>query len=203
MRIENVSLKINHPDISEVKRYMRAGKDESQNLDLLVREQIEKVHLAGTPRACYVKLPIEICSDAVKIGNLEVKSQSLAKRLYGCHFAYVFAATVGSEVDRLIRAGSVRSSLLGLAADASGSAAVEEACDELCRMLSASEKAAGCLTVSRFSCGYGDLSIEYQKDILDMLDAKKNIGVTLTLGGMMTPTKTVTAIVGVKREDSK
>lgn len=203
MRIENVSLKINPLDISEVKRYMRAGKDESEELDLLVREQTDKIYTASTPRACYAKLPVEICGDTLKIGDLEMRSQSLSKRLDGCYFAYIFAATVGSEVDRLIRAGSVKSGVLGLIADASGSAAVEEACDELCRMLSASEKAVECLTVSRFSCGYGDLSIEYQKDILDMLNAKKNIGVTLTLGGMMTPTKTVTAIVGVKREDSK
>ena len=203
MRIENVSLKINPLDISEVKRYMRAGKDESLELDLLVREQIEKVYAVSTPRACYVKLPLVICGDAIKIGSFEMKSRSLSKRLDGCHFAYICAATVGSEVDRLIRASSVRSSILGLIADASGSAAVEETCDELCRMLSESEKADGCLTESRFSCGYGDLSIEYQKDILDMLDAKKNIGVTLTLGGMMTPTKTVTAIVGVKKDDSQ
>lgn len=202
MRVEALNLKINTPDISEVKRYMRAGKDESQELDAAVREQIEKVYRATTPRACYVKLPLVICGDAIKIGSFEMKSQSLAKRLDGCIFAYIFAATVGSEVDRLIRASSVRSSLLGLITDASGSAAVEDACDELCRMFSESEKTDGCKTVTRFSCGYGDLSIEYQNDILKMLDAKKNIGVTLTLGGMMTPTKTVTAIVGVMA-DSK
>ena len=201
MRATEVSFKINPPDISEVKRYMRAGDDSSEALRIAVREQIEKISCAATPKACFVRLPITFCDDGVEIGNISMKSESLKKRLLGCEFAYIFAATVGHEVDRIIRASSIKSGLLGLAADASGSAAVEEACDTLCRMFLESEKENGYVTVTRFSCGYGDLSIEYQGDILDMLDAKKNIGVTLTLGGMMTPTKTVTAIVGVKKAD--
>ena len=203
MRVESLNLKINPPDISEVKRYMRAGGDESYALDIAVREEIEKICRAATPRACYARLPIAFCGDKIKIGDLYMNSESLKKRLSGCEFAYVFAATVGYEVDRVVRASSVKSGLLGLAADAAGSAAIEEACDSLCEIFSKIESGAGYSTKTRFSCGYGDLSIEYQGEILGMLDAKKNIGVTLTLGGMMTPTKTVTAIVGVERVDSK
>ena len=203
MRIETVGLRLNPLDVSEVKRYMRAGGDDSSQLDATVSEQIERVCAYSVPRACYTRLPLTLFDNTVKLGGLEMQSKSLSKRLDGCEFAYVFAATVGSEVDRIIRASSVKSALLGLAADASGSAAIEETCDSLCDMLSRVEGANGYLTLTRFSCGYGDLSIEYQKSILDMLDARKNIGVTLTLGGMMTPTKTVTAIVGVKKADSK
>ena len=203
MRATEVSFKINPPDISEVKRYMRAGGDSHDTLDIAVREEIEKISCVATPKACFVRLPIDFCDDGVKIGSLRMQSESLKKRLDGCELAYIFAATVGSEVDRVIRASSIKSGLLGFAADASGSAAVEQACDTLCRMFLENEREAGLVTVPRFSCGYGDLSIEYQGEILDMLDAKKNIGVTLTLGGMMTPTKTVTAIVGVKRADSQ
>ena len=201
MRVESLNLKINPPDISEVKQYMRAGGDESLALDIAVREEIAKISCVATPKACFVRLPIDFCDDGVKIGSLNMQSESLKKRLIGCEFAYIFAATVGYEVDRVVRASSIKSGLLGLAADASGSAAIEEACDSLCEIFSKNESDAGYSTKTRFSCGYGDLSIEYQGEILDMLDAKKNIGVTLTLGGMMTPTKTVTAIVGVKRAD--
>ena len=201
MRVESFSLKINPPNISEVKRYMRAGGDNSEALNIAVREQIEKICSVATPRVCYARLPISFCGDKIKIGDLDMQSESLKKRLIGCELAYVFAATVGYDVDRAIRAESVKSALLGFAADAVGSAAIEETCDALCEMLSANEKNAGYSTKARFSCGYGDLSIEHQGKILDMLDAKKNIGVTLTLGGMMTPMKTVTAIAGIKKED--
>ena len=89
---------------------------------------------------------------------------------------------------------------MGLAADAAGTAAVEELCDELCRRLEKKSNDAGECTISRFSAGYGDLSIEYQKDIVNLLEPKKHIGVSLSMGGMMTPTKTVTAIVGIKNK---
>ena len=49
----------------------------------------------------------------------------------------------------------------------------------------------------RFSPGYGDFSILYQKDVLRMLDAPKKIGLTMTDGYMLTPTKSVTAIIGI------
>ena len=48
--------------------------------------------------------------------------------------------------------------------------------------------------------GYGDLSLNYQKDIIEFLQAKKNIGVSLTESLMMVPVKSVTAIIGIGKE---
>ena len=52
----------------------------------------------------------------------------------------------------------------------------------------------------RFSPGYGDFDLKYQKDILEYLDANKKIGISLTDSLMMIPTKSITAIIGIKRE---
>ena len=49
----------------------------------------------------------------------------------------------------------------------------------------------------RFSPGYGDFSILHQKNILELLDAPRKIGLTVTESFMMTPTKSVTAIIGI------
>ena len=51
----------------------------------------------------------------------------------------------------------------------------------------------------RFSPGYGDFSIGHQEEILRMLDAAKTIGLTMTAGGMLTPMKSVTAVIGLSR----
>ena len=53
----------------------------------------------------------------------------------------------------------------------------------------------------RFSPGYGDFSILHQKDILGMLDCAKKIGLTMTESSMLTPTKSVTAVIGLGREE--
>ncbi len=49
----------------------------------------------------------------------------------------------------------------------------------------------------RFSPGYGDLSLEIQKNLLAYLDAHRRIGIELTENYLMIPQKSVTAILGV------
>ena len=53
----------------------------------------------------------------------------------------------------------------------------------------------------RFSPGYGDFSIAHQGEILKILDAPKKIGLTMTEGNMLTPLKSVTAVIGLKRNE--
>ncbi len=52
------------------------------------------------------------------------------------------------------------------------------------------------LLSKRFSPGYGDLSLEIQKTIYDILDLDK-LGITLTKSFMMIPQKSVIAITGI------
>jgi hypothetical protein len=57
----------------------------------------------------------------------------------------------------------------------------------------------------RFSAGYGDLSIDIQRDFLEVLNAPKKIGLTATGENILIPRKSVTAIMGVvnKGTDNK
>ena len=52
-------------------------------------------------------------------------------------------------------------------------------------------------TKPRFSPGYGDLPIEIQPKILTVLSADKTLGITLNESYLMTPVKSITAIMGV------
>ena len=199
MKIYSESINISVPDKREVMRYMRAGMDIADELNEIIDTSISKIYGGITPRVCYAYLPIEIDGEKVIMGEMTLESISIVKLLSGCHGVCVFAATVGTEVDRIIRASSAISSALGLAVDAAGSAAVEEVCDELCSVLEQMASERGESITRRFSAGYGDLSLEYQRDIINLLQTKKHIGVSLSDGGMMTPTKSVTAIVGIKK----
>ena len=49
----------------------------------------------------------------------------------------------------------------------------------------------------RFSPGYGDFSIEHQRDIARVLDTARRIGLTVTDSLMLAPMKSVTAVIGV------
>ncbi|MCQ2538563.1 MAG: hypothetical protein MJ124_09205 [Lachnospiraceae bacterium] len=136
----------------------------------------------------------DISTEEVKIGDYYFKSISLKKHLEGCKKIIAMAATLGAEADRLrIRAAAV-SQLNELIYDALGTEGIESVCDQFCNEVG---RKYGNLT-PRFSPGYGDLALEYQKDMIMMLDTQKRIGVTLLDSLLMTPTKSVTAFVGIK-----
>ena len=115
--------------------------------------------------------------------------------LSGCHDAILMAATLGGEVDALLRRAQVMNMADALMLDACASAAVENVCDNLCVDLAA--EVSPLFLTDRFSPGYGDMPLSQQAGLCAVLDVSRRIGVTLTDGGLMLPQKTVTAILGI------
>ncbi len=149
------------------------------------------------PRAVWREFPLDRGEDGtLDLGFARVTSQALAKNLEECDRIVLFAATVGPAVDRLIlkyeRLSPARAALL----QAMGGSAAEHWCEDVDARIRALYGA----TRPRFSCGYGDLPLTLQYDIFRALDATRLLGLTLTDGGLMSPTKSVTAIIGIKRK---
>ncbi|MCR5583815.1 MAG: hypothetical protein K6F63_00065 [Lachnospiraceae bacterium] len=124
----------------------------------------------------------------------DVESVDLKRHLVGCKKVLLMAATIGAEADRERMRAAVKSPVDQLIYDAVGTEAIENVCDTFCKDM---EGRYGKLT-SRFSPGYGDLPLEYQKDMITVLDTNRKIGVSLTDSLLMSPTKSVTAIIGIK-----
>ena len=55
-----------------------------------------------------------------------------------------------------------------------------------------------------FSPGYGDWDLSHQGEVLDLLDATRRMGLSLTQAGMLVPEKSITALVGIsdRQEES-
>ena len=110
---------------------------------------------------------------------LHVESKSLARHVTGCYAAYLVCGTIGAEIDAFQRRVAVASGADALIVQAIGAAAIEEWMDavedEIRQELEPGEE-----LVSRFSPGYGDLPLEYQRTLLTILDTPRKIGVSLT-----------------------
>lgn len=146
-------------------------------------------------RVCYRLLPLRIEEDRCFAEETCFPSAALARRLEGCDRVLVFAATVGVGIDRLVaRYGTVAPSR-ALVLQGVGAERVEALCDRFCRDMEAAE---GLSLGRRFSPGYGDLPLETQKGLFALLDGGRGIGLTLNDSLLMSPTKSVTALVGVK-----
>ena len=85
---------------------------------------------------------------------------------------------------------------------ACAAAYLEEYCDDLQLSIGEELKAQKKWLRPRFSPGYGDFDIHHQDDILRMLDTAKKIGLTLTGGNMLTPSKSVTAVIGLSETET-
>lgn len=159
-------------------------------------DECERLLLAAlSPKACFEEFPVSR-GDMLDLGFVKTDSRSLEKNLEGCDRIVLFAATVGAEVDRLILKYGKLSPARSLILQAMGSAAIECWCDDVNALITKTYGA----TKPRFSCGYGDLPIELQRDIFTALNVTKRLGITLSDNLFMTPTKSVTAIVGIKND---
>ena len=176
--------------LAAIARYMRMG---GQVPEGALAERVEALR----SQALKVFRPVRIWR-RVDL-PLPVESQALARHLAGCHAAYLVCGTIGAEFDALQRRVAVTSGADVLIVQAIGTAAIEEWMDAVEGEIR-QELAPGESLVARFSPGYGDLPLEYQRTLLTLLDTPRKIGVSLTDTLLMVPSKSVSAIVGIKAE---
>ena len=148
---------------------------------------------------CYGEFEMVDNGSSFDLGFTKISSKSVKKHLCGCEKIVVFAATVGIEIDRLIARYGKISPAKSLIFQAIGAERIEALCDAFCRDIAEEYSSKGCFTRPRFSPGYGDLPLEIQTDIFKALDCSKKIGLTLNSSLLMSPSKSVTAIIGVSK----
>ena len=140
--------------------------------------------------------------------QLDVKGTSLTKHLEGCGQVILSAVTLGTAVDTLIEEtqktkialGVVIDSGASVMADLAATLAMEQIRTDLAdnpAPAGRSESRTPLFMTQRFSPGYGDSPLEMQIQLLNFLDAENALGITLSKGLMMSPSKSITYIIGL------
>lgn len=184
-------------DRGEILRYMSCGGSNSE-IDALIDRGLELCLDKLSYKVCYTELPLSHTGDKLDLCFAETDSRDLVKCLDGCESIILFAATVGLELDRLIKRYSRIEPSLAVCLQAIGSERVESLCNVFCADIEDEYERLCKATRPRFSAGYGDLPLELQRDIVNALSCQKNIGITLNDSLLMSPSKSVTAIIGIK-----
>jgi len=129
--------------------------------------------------------------------TLVLKDKDIINHLASSKKCLVMAATLGIAVDNRIAYYSRFNITKGLIMDACATTAIENLCDELQAEFMENALVDNLHITNRYSPGYGDFSIENQGDILNVLDAFKKIGLSVTESSIMLPRKSVTAFIGL------
>ena len=183
-------------DKRQAYRFMGCKADvQSEELDRLYDECLELVKKEASLKAVWRKSAVSFEGDTVVFDFGRITSASLCKNLEGCKEAYVFSATVGMGIDRLLLKHKYLDSAKAMVLSAVGSSLAECWCDYINEKIADGKK-----TKPRFSPGYGGVELKHQREILDFLDAQKQLGITLTDSYFMIPVKSVTAFIGVQEE---
>ena len=189
----------------EILRYLGYGTSEAdETIKKLMEECILEIEKYASPKIVTRVVPIHFLSenekDFIDFGVFRTKSKSLATNLKDCEQVIFFAATLGLGIDQLIRKYSKFEMSRVVVIQAAATALLEGYCNEQCKNLSKEWEEKGFYSRPRFSPGYGDFSLEYQKPLLESLEVEKRIGIYLTESLLMTPSKSVSAVIGLSRK---
>ena len=188
---------------SEILRYVRFGANvqaDDQTLKTM-RECLNEVREVAQYNIVYRTAKItKLDADGAMTFDfgdrtLDVVSKDLAGNFtrHNCNMAVFFAGTIGHGMDRLIRRYSAMSPSRALFMQGIGAERIEALCDRFEQEVSESFE----VKAPRFSPGFGDLTLELQRDFAAILDFDKKLGIKLGDNLLMTPSKSVTAIIGV------
>lgn len=183
----------------ETLRYLGLGsaKPDEKTLEMVERA-VALLSERCRPRSTSRIVEISAGTEELRLeGGTVIHSESLARVMSGCSRMLVFGATLGTEADILIKRESARNIALGAAVQAAAAAYIEEYCDELQGELNKKFSAEGEPLGDRFSPGYGDFALEYQRELFAILDCPRQIGLTLTEDCIMIPSKSVTAVIPI------
>lgn len=188
---EMIKSRLTQPDHCDIAAFLGArGKHVPEELAEQLNIAVALVMKAARPGLIYKRL-------SLPAPELPFSEKAAESHLRGCNGMVLFAATLGPEVDRLINRYQVNDMALAVIIDAAAGAAVENVCDNFQEDIETLLKKEGLFLSDRFSPGYGNLSPEANGSICSFLDTYRRIGLGMTEHFMLTPAKSVTAIMGI------
>ena len=179
-------------DIPQAARYFGARGEPDAATRTLLEKCAVPILAAATPRAVWLEADVDSLLEA---GILQ--GGDVMKHLEGCPQALMLAVTLGPGVDAQIRRAGVGDIAAGVASDALGSALAEQMADAAEVELRQWAAGQGRYLTGRYSPGYGDWPITVQPLVAAALDTARRAGLCVTDSNLMTPRKSVTALLGV------
>lgn len=183
-------------NISETRRY--AGLHDTGNFsEQMLRYACTEARILANPQGIWQVYPYDAATATINaLTPLTLQGNSIKNHLSTAVYISILCVTIGGIIEEKVTEYFTKGEYTkGLLLDAAGTTAVEAAADQVCQMIAQHANKLGCQTTFRFSPGYGDWNVTIQPVILDLSDAQE-INVSATLSAMLTPRKSITAVIG-------
>lgn len=184
-------------DVNETRRY--AGLHQTPFSQQLIEAACREAHSLCTPKAVWQDYMYNSSTGQLQtsVESIFLTGQSIIRHLASAERVIVLSATVGSTIEQSISAyfkqGDYTYALL---LDAAATTAIEATADAVENLIRAAFAKQGFMLLPRFSPGYGDFDIHFQPQMLKLSMAKM-IDLHLTESYMLSPRKSITALIGL------
>lgn len=182
------------PDIDEALRYLGVRGPAEPSLRSRAETLAQELTAHITPRCTWRPLPLTRKGGTLFLAGVPLPGHSAARMLADCQQAALLLCTLGAEFDLWLRRLQARDMSAAVMLDALGSAYVESACDAAEAEIAA--RFPDMYHTDRFSPGYGDLPLSLQPALLELGESRR-IGVSCNDSLLMTPQKSVSALIGL------
>lgn len=186
----------------EIRRYLGYGNSQADDrVHSLIEECVNELVKAAALKSISRTYPLKLLEgEEIDFTVFRTRSRNLSRNLKDCSQVILFAATLGAEVDVLLHKYTRLQMSKAVVMQAAATAMIEAYCDEENQKLKEEMEAKGLYLRPRFSPGYGDFPLECQRELTAVLETGKRIGIMLTDSLLMTPSKSVTAVIGVSEK---
>lgn len=178
---------------SEALRYMGAKALNPDKMTSDIMDEVER-ELLKVCRPVYTFT--EIPKDSPALGGNDIKEVVAESEK-----VLLIAATLGIYVEKLLRKTQITDMAKAVVVDAMASVAIEQFMDKIEDELK--ERYKGLYFTNRFSPGYGDYPLEKQREVVKILSTEKKLGLSLSDSLLLNPTKSVTAVIGLNKNEVK
>jgi len=164
----------------------------------LIRRYLSKVVLLAQSRGIWSTFSVSEINDcriSLRESPLLIEGTNTVSHFITSERVSLFAVTIGNRVETSLDEISHKEPAHALIFDGIASAAVEHAAEQLDSLISREITRQGFFPTARFSPGYGDWLLSWQKPFLDSVEAS-NISLTCTSHFLLQPVKSITAAIG-------
>lgn len=191
-------------DKKEVLRYLGYGANmPDDNIDKIIDECVDLLKNSAREDYIYQIFDVSLGENVVIDGGLTLLGNDIIKHLANCERVAILGATLGREVDVLLRRYSKTEASRAIVLHACATALIEDVCDMAEAEIKQKASENGYYITTRYSPGYGDLPLEHQAQIINILKCDKKIGLTVTENSLLVPSKSVTAIIGFTKQEAE
>ncbi|MEG2813912.1 MAG: methionine synthase [Oscillospiraceae bacterium] len=197
IKINNNDILTDKIDKSLVLKYL--GYEDNitikDDINSILDECIEIIEKSSKPAFLYSYFDIKrkVSGTTVCGTSLVLKGKSIYNHLNNCNKVAILCLTLSNEIDKIITQSKF-DVLRQLFLDMSASVYVEQLCEKVFNTIKNENK--DLFATNRYGVGYGDFPLSQQEEVLTVINAQKRLGVMTTNEGILTPRKSITAVIG-------